>query len=503
MNGSDTNPEPEQKVKPGRAVLYAMSWTLFVLALLTWSVMSRIGLIAAILIFSHQTFKNFRRMNAKLHPGGSRFKKVCALTVVLLGDLCLVGSLLYRIDAAPVENDYTVHDLKNAAEENLSTYSLLLQLAHDSNTRGIPAIGLTENDLDFLSGIPGFSEPNSLSERFEWASQHGQQITSIWKRTERGKAIINTLNEYPQIADLSSPSLMETVYFTDSIKYLGILYLCRVLHEVGNESGLEAVESILLFDEVMRKLGMTSRAMTTKLVCYGSFARVLYTLNMVVQHPDTSDDILRVLQEKFSPYTTDQLSLRNSLIFEYLSFQQEIGNLDLAEGCKRNLKISPFYKENSTRRFYKNCIDYLILMDQDQIPPRYMSVSVWPWRFNRPRLDFYKIQEGMMPWYYTAYNPIGSMLTDILRPALNKVSEIKKRMIIIDDLFRIVLALRLDRQPDWTASYYEDHYHVDLMNRIIYSVGPDGKAFTRDDISLPIEPAVLGLTQENLDFVKN
>jgi hypothetical protein len=48
---------------------------------------------------------------------------------------------------------------------------------------------------------------------------------------------------------------------------------------------------------------------------------------------------------------------------------------------------------------------------------------------------------------------------------------------------------------DLKARAYSDQYIIDIENKKIFSPGPDGKAGTKDDISLPINPEVLGLTE--------
>ena len=66
------------------------------------------------------------------------------------------------------------------------------------------------------------------------------------------------------------------------------------------------------------------------------------------------------------------------------------------------------------------------------------------------------------------------------------------RMQIQDDLLQIVLNKRLGKDVSLKARAYSDEYIVDVENRKIFSPGPDGKADTRDDIILRINPEVLG-----------
>jgi hypothetical protein len=42
---------------------------------------------------------------------------------------------------------------------------------------------------------------------------------------------------------------------------------------------------------------------------------------------------------------------------------------------------------------------------------------------------------------------------------------------------------------------YSDEYIIDVEKKIIFSPRPDGKSFTKDDVKLPINPAVLNLAK--------
>ena len=60
------------------------------------------------------------------------------------------------------------------------------------------------------------------------------------------------------------------------------------------------------------------------------------------------------------------------------------------------------------------------------------------------------------------------------------------------DLLQIVLNKRLGKDVSLKARAYSDEYIVDVENKKIFSPGPDGKAGTKDDIKLRINPEFLG-----------
>ena len=51
---------------------------------------------------------------------------------------------------------------------------------------------------------------------------------------------------------------------------------------------------------------------------------------------------------------------------------------------------------------------------------------------------------------------------------------------------------RLGKDVSLKARAYGQEYIVDVPNKKIFSPGPDGKAGTKDDITLRINPEVLG-----------
>ena len=46
-----------------------------------------------------------------------------------------------------------------------------------------------------------------------------------------------------------------------------------------------------------------------------------------------------------------------------------------------------------------------------------------------------------------------------------------------------------------TLRAYSDEYIINVEKKIIFSPGPDGKSYTKDDIKLPINPQSLTLAE--------
>jgi len=95
--------------------------------------------------------------------------------------------------------------------------------------------------------------------------------------------------------------------------------------------------------------------------------------------------------------------------------------------------------------------------------------------------------------FYRVYNPFGWLFLYVAATADHVVSQ-AERFAVTDDLFQIILAMRLGEAYSLKARTNGQEYVIDMDRKIIYSPGPDGEPFTWDDIKLPINPEVLQQT---------
>ena len=149
----------------------------------------------------------------------------------------------------------------------------------------------------------------------------------------------------------------------------------------------------------------------------------------------------------------------------------------------------PFLKWNSTVRVCRNVFDEQLENIGESKEPNNEPLSVWPKIY--PDLGPVEINRDIEPWYYRKYNPLGCELLRIMLPPLNVIIISKTNIEVQNDLFQIVLNKRLGKQVNLKARAYSDEYIIDLNKKIIFSPGPDGQAYTEDDIKLFINPAVI------------
>jgi hypothetical protein len=136
-------------------------------------------------------------------------------------------------------------------------------------------------------------------------------------------------------------------------------------------------------------------------------------------------------------------------------------------------------------------------LDSGKQPSGYCEISVWPWEspnWPKSQLDeslFDALSHERPP--YILYNPVGATYMSICMPSFRGLPKIKRNNLITDDLFQWVLDRRMGEAGSLKARAYSDEYTVDIEKGLVFSVGPDGEAYTDDDIKLRIDPVVLGL----------
>jgi hypothetical protein len=414
-----------------------------------------------------------------------------ALSTISIIFTTMAIPILWSLDAPPIPNDYTIKDLRSAPSEYNESYVILTSFADPNNySKDIAeSIGLTKQEVNDLCEIRNIFRDNDLNTTNAELEKNSEIILEIWENAQKGRTIIKKLNEFPEIADMTEPTFDYDSSYLGNLRSMVMLFQIYSCLKTNTDNDEEAVEKLLILNSLSKKLSLNARSIVAKLVSYGALTLNIQTANYIINNSNTSNDSLLSLAEHFQPLDKEYLSLRNPIIFEYLTFRNEM--IKILK--KTNLRYSPtpFLKFNSSMRVYKNHCDSWIEREENQQPTE--DLKVWPARY--PNIPITIDPNGRLPWYYTAYNPIGSLLTSILLPVFERVTQIKTRTQIYDDLLQIVLNIRLGRDIDLKARAYSDEYIIDIENKKILSPGPDGEVDTEDDILLPINPQVLNLTE--------
>ncbi len=416
-------------------------------------------------------------------------KKLTAKRIVLGVFIILEMILLtfWRIDAAPIPNDYTILDLRSAAPFWYGTYNLLNSLADKSDDlTDAPAIGLSSEDVENLEEIKKIFKEKDLQTISRQLQAHDDEILSMWQNSGKGRYVLSKLAVFPEIADLSEPDLGDyRLQWAKNFRRLIFLhraYIC--LQSCHGDKGA-AIDELIKLDSIIKKMSLNARSLIYKLVCLACFQINIETANFIINNPEIPNEKILVLKQRMIPFSDDHVSLRNPIIFEYLTFRNELRKLT----CEPRFRYSYFspLKLNSTLRLYRNFCDKWI--DASEHRAAGERFRVWPILY--PNMPVQMGFESKLPWYYKTYNPAGSYVAYILTPAAEKVLEIRTKRQVHSDLLQIVLDKRLGKEVSLKARAYVDEYVIDVENKKIFSPGPDGKPGTKDDIILWINPEVL------------
>lgn len=420
---------------------------------------------------------------------GRLIGKSFAIVVMIFSSLQVVLLSYWRIDAPPIPNDYTISDIRSAPPQYNQSYELLKSLAvEDTNLPGAPAIGLSAQDINDLQEINKVFGKADYAKISTGLKENDESIILIWQNAEKGRNVIASLSTFPEIADLTEPSLDPKLHWLGNVRNLAFLHRAYVRLQSCQENDEIAIEELLKLDNIIRKMNLNARSLVTKLVCMACFVVNIQTANFIINNPQTSRVSVELLAQHFTPLTNEDIYLRNSIIFDYLSFKNELRKISTTTRMKYST-FSPL-KLNSSLRVLRNCCDRLIAAEENHQDIE--EFSVWPTVY--PELPITIDPNGNFPWYYKTYNPIGSLLIGIITPALERISQIKTKLQIHSDLLQIVLNQRLGKEISVKARAYSDEYIVDVENKKIFSPGPDGIPHNEDDIKLIINPEVLNFT---------
>jgi hypothetical protein len=424
------------------------------------------------------------RKNIKLKK--NRIGNIVGAIVLICCSFSAVTLTYLRIDAAPISNDYTINDLKSAIPEYRETFNLLNSLSDERNQNSGYAIGFSKEDIGKVEKINSIFKQDDLQDISQQLLENEETIFLLWEKTQKGRDIFYQLNSFPEIADLTKPKLEIDIKYLANIRYLAYVYHSYICLQSIKGNHKTAVDELIFFDSLFKKMNLHAHNTLIKLVCIACFSLDIKTTNFIINNPQTPTESLLVLKEHIIPFSTEDTSLRNSLMFEYLVYKNETIKVSNTKELKRS--YFSHLKLNSSLRLYRNIIDKWIADQDNRSPPKEMRV--WPAIY--PNLPVKIDKEGKLPKYYRIYNPAGFLLVEIFMPALEKILVIRKKWQIGADLLQIVLNKRLGEEVSLKALAYSDEYIVDIEKRLIFSPGPDGLKDTKDDIKLSINPELLG-----------
>jgi hypothetical protein len=440
-------------------------------------------------ILSYKLFDGSRMTKKQIILTGGRIR-TGLIVILVIASFLLSFVIIWWRDAPPIEDDYTVADLRSAQPDCNGSYQLLLSIVtQDINENGAPEIGLTEEDINDLRSLHGNScNSNTIDDSLVLA--HAATIERIWQHAQKGREVFEELDTFAEIADLTEPSMLQVPpNYLANIRYLAFIYDLKARLLLAQGDDVRAVENSALIYSVFCKYSLNTRTLLNKLVSAGGLAISIKLANDIANHPDVSQNAIELLSKKFRPLSPEVASMRNPVIGEYLSFREYF----LKGPESKMYRANPLCKLNSTLRLYRNYMLSALVRSEpnynDKNPNLRVCAGLWGSDIRiEPDGDIY------FPIKYRLYNPVGSVLTSIVAPTIDGVFKSQTGQLIQDDLLQIVINKRLGRPVDLKARAYSDEYIINTDKKIIFSPGPDEIPYTDDDIKFQINPDVLNLS---------
>jgi len=421
--------------------------------------------------------------------GRLRGKYVALAGMNLSIALMCIFFLLWSRDAPPIPNDYTVADLRSAPAECAESFEILKTLIDESwGLPGSPAIGLTERDAEVIKEVCEVLKEGTTSDISKTLDNYAEDIKHAWAGTGQARQVIARLNGFPEIADLTEPGLgVKTMRWHNLITFVRVYRAYARLQTQQADVHTLTVKLIEL-DSVCRKISLNARILVPKLICLVCIEQNMTTGNCIVNNPAASSESLSLLAEHFKPLTDEQMSLRNGILCEYLLLKDTVSEVAKQGDRGKNILL----KSNSMLRLYRNFYDDWIDSLENRTNAPRVRFSVWPdaYPFAEPSISF--DNEPPLTLLYRVYNPLVTITGFIYKEGFGRTPSTW----IYDDLLQIVLDKRLGREVSLKARADGEEYILDVEDKKIFSTGPDGKAGTKDDIKLPINPEVLQMDSQ-------
>jgi hypothetical protein len=235
-------------------------------------------------------------------------RKLSGVVVVLV--IAAIGPtawLLWRqsTGAAPVHSRYTMADLRSVPQECRPSYDTLIRLA---GLQVPDAMSLVDELTD--GGYP------SDAKVLEKASQ----IEEAWEGGHTGRQFMVGLNKFDEIADMTDPastqySVSESIL---TIMKLRWLYHAHVMLNLARGNERAAVEEVIEFDSVLRKLDANLRGMLAKSVCNELLQADMSLAASMADRQNVSRETVELLARHFVPLSEEQTTWQNCIVFASL-----------------------------------------------------------------------------------------------------------------------------------------------------------------------------------------
>ncbi|MDH3347998.1 MAG: hypothetical protein OEM02_07855 [Desulfobulbaceae bacterium] len=428
-----------------------------------WLIVLQVATLSLSLLFISLTIYS-RNVFLKYGIDPSLYLRTIILTVLSLTLIWIIH------DQSPISSKYSWSDLPVPSENADESYGLVNQLL-GSGEQGI--------DID-LSGV-------DIREAIENPLMFEQEIITLWEDIEPARVIINELNSYDQIADLSN---VDDVIQHDviNIVYIARIYGAYAALMTEKSESEEAARQLAQLHSVIRKILPFSRFLINKCIWMAAANQNITNAKMISTYPGVHLATLRILKQGFSPLTDQEISCRTLFISElfFIINPHEVhGYNDFFEAICSSFILSESYdskwnrlflkfttpiiiRKNTTRNFIVQLFDHII-EESDDHPLRFTKSKEFVSQYKK-ELDYGNIGG----WVFNNYS-----IVDLVGYTEN-ILNAKVR----SDLLAIYLSEHLGVAYK-IRDYFSGNDYVKSDSLYLYkSAGPDGILETGDDVQL-------------------
>lgn len=360
-----------------------------------------------------------------------------------------------RIDAPPVENDYTRADIAPPSKAVEKSYDVLMTYRKGKGP------------------FCNFDAPH-IHEAMTNALPYAEEVEKAWQSISADRRNIEKLDLFDQIVDLTPGISLD--FNTPILAFMPLRIIAQVYcayAELKTEEGQteEGVRHLVKIHSVCRKaLPYSAAGIVSKMIWIQIAQCNIDTAYRIATKPNCTPEILKILKAGFSPLTQEDVSLRRPLIAEYLVIKHEIDLIGPHRGFPQKTAariMSPFcFNRNQTIRDLKNQYDIFIVGASKCPPDLPCATNVVSTKRLRVK------------------NPIGQMLVSCAMPCFSKAIDMSFKVKVLSDLLAIMLSKRLGEELHLPDFYTGREYIIDKTTGNVMSAGPDGIPGTKDDIIL-------------------
>lgn len=378
-------------------------------------------------------------------------------------------------DASPIDNDYSLQDIVSHDQEILASYDTLMKLRKGNGLSVSTEIRKSDYHMMLTNAI-----------------MHSETINNAWDSILEVRSIVEKLDTYPGITDLTPQTPLGTnTPILSFVTLRSVAWTYQVYAGLKTAEGHpeEAARNLAKLHSVTRKGLPPSSILIHKMIWIAIAGNNMQAAFDIVRHPNCTRDALLLLKDAFYPLSEDDVSLRRTMIWEYVCLKSicechltpnkfldvfvmsEAGKPAEPQRLFRRtasaIAYHMMFRKNRTFRELRKCFDFLIA-GADKKPPDMSEAEIFMKNYcANPNI------RNLGGWY----------LISIAVPSFGRGARTAIKTKVLSDLLYIEITKRLGETITIQDYYSERPYSLDEETGRMFSVGPDGKPHTDDDIA--------------------